>query len=145
MKLVIQKVSKADVTVNNEVVGKINKGFVVLLGISNFDTEEKADYLIKKLYNLRVFEDENKKMNLSLKDVAGELLIISQFTLFADCSRGNRPSFTDAGKPEVAKNLYEYFIQECKKLGLKVETGIFGEHMQVSLINDGPVTILIEK
>lgn len=144
MKLVIQRVSKADVTVNKEVVGKINKGFLVLLGVSNEDTKENADYLVKKLCNLRVFEDENKKMNLSLKDIGGEILIISQFTLFADCNKGNRPSFANAGNPELAKQLYEYFIQECKKLGFKVENGIFGAHMEVSLVNDGPVTILLE-
>lgn len=145
MKLVIQRVSKAHVTVNEKIVGKINKGFLVLLGVSNEDTKENADYLVKKLCNLRVFEDENEKMNLSLKDVKGEILIISQFTLFADCNKGNRPSFANAGNPELAKQLYEYFIQECKKIGLKVENGIFGAHMEVSLINDGPVTILLEK
>ena len=145
MKLVIQRVEKANVMANSEVVGKIDKGFVVLLGVSNEDTKENADYLVRKLCNLRVFEDDNEKMNLCLKDVLGEILVISQFTLFADCTKGNRPSFASAGHPKHAKELYEYFIEECKKLGFKVETGIFGEHMKVSLINDGPVTILIEK
>lgn len=144
MKAVIQRVLNANVKVNNEIIGNIDKGFVILLGVANDDTKEKADYLIKKITNLRVFSDENDKMNLSLKDVNGELLVISQFTLFADCSKGNRPSFTNAGNPELANELYEYFITECRKLGFKVEHGIFGADMKVNLINDGPVTILLE-
>lgn len=144
MKAVIQRVTNANVKVNNETVGKIDNGFVVLLGIANEDTREKADYLIRKIAGLRIFRDKNDKMNLSLKDVNGELLVISQFTLFADCSRGNRPSFATAGNPELANELYEYFISECRKLGFKVEHGVFGAHMEVNLTNDGPVTILLE-
>ena len=145
MKIVVQRVSKAKVEVENKVVGKVDKGFLVLLGITHEDTEEKADYLVKKLCNLRVFEDENGKMNLNLKDVNGKLLIVSQFTLYADCSNGNRPSFTNAAKPDKANKLYEYFCSECVKNDIKVEKGIFGADMKVSLINDGPVTIVLEK
>lgn len=145
MKLVIQRVTQASVEVDKKVVGKIDKGFMVLLGVAEGDTKEQADYLVKKLCNLRVFEDENKKMNLALKDVGGELLIISQFTLCADCSGGNRPSFTTAEKPEKANEIYEYFCKECDNYGIKVEKGIFGADMKVSLINDGPVTIILEK
>lgn len=144
MKAVVQRVLNANVKVNNEIIGNTDKGFVILLGVANDDTKEKADYLIKKITNLRVFSDENDKMNLSLKDVNGELLVISQFTLFADCSKGNRPSFTNAGNPELANELYEYFITECRKLGFKVEHGIFGADMKVNLVNDGPVTVLLE-
>ena len=144
MKAVIQRVSNANVKVEGKPVGSIDKGFVVLLGVGNNDNREKADYLIKKITALRIFRDEADKMNLSLKDVKGEILIISQFTLFADCSRGNRPSFTNAGNPELANELYEYFIEECKKLGFKTEHGIFGADMKVSLTNDGPVTIVLE-
>ncbi len=125
--------------------GKIEKGFLVLLGITHTDTREQADYLVKKLCNLRIFEDKNEKMNLALKDIGGELLIISQFTLYGNCSSGNRPSFIEAAKPEQAKKLYEYFCSQCAKNDIKVETGIFGANMQVSLVNDGPVTIIIEK
>lgn len=144
MKLVVQRVSSAKVDVENETVGKIEKGFVVLCGITHKDTEKEADYLVKKLCNLRVFEDENEKMNLSIKDIKGELLIVSQFTLYADCSRGNRPSFTNAAKPEYADKLYEYFLTKCKDEGIHTEKGIFGADMKVSLINDGPVTIVLE-
>lgn len=145
MKAVVQRVINANVEVDGEIVGSINNGFVVLLGVANGDTKENADYLVKKITSLKVFSDNADKMNLSLKDINGEILVISQFTLFADCSSGNRPSFTNAGKPELAKELYEYFINECKKLGLKVEHGIFASHMKVSLTNDGPVTICLEK
>ena len=145
MKLVIQRVNEAKVEVENKLVGKIKRGFLVLLGVTNEDTVENADYLIKKLCNLRVFSDENGKMNLALKDVKGELLIVSQFTLYADCSSGNRPSFIKAARPNKAKELYDYFCKECEKSGIHVEKGIFGADMQVSLINDGPVTILMEK
>ena len=124
---------------------KFGKGFLVLLGVTHDDTKEKADYLVKKLCKLRVFTDENDKMNLSLKDVNGELLIVSQFTLYADCSEGNRPSFTKAAKPDFANELYEYFCEECEKNDIHVEKGIFGEDMKVNLLNDGPVTIIIEK
>ncbi len=124
---------------------KFGKGFLVLLGITHSDTEENADYLVKKLCKLRVFRDENDKMNLGLKDVNGELLIISQFTLYADCSQGNRPSFIEAAKPDKANALYEYFCDKCAKNDIKVEKGIFGADMKVNLLNDGPVTIIIEK
>ena len=145
MKIVIQRVKEAEVTVEGKSVGKIGKGFLVLLGVTHGDTKENADYLVKKLCKLRVFSDENDKMNLALKDVNGELLIVSQFTLYADCSGGNRPSFTESAKPDEANALYEYFCEECAKNNIKVEKGIFGADMQVSLINDGPVTIIIEK
>ncbi|CDA15850.1 MAG: D-aminoacyl-tRNA deacylase [Clostridia bacterium] len=144
MKLVVQRVKNANVSIENNIVGKINQGFVVLLGVSNEDTKENADYLVKKLLNLRVFSDNDDKMNLSIKDIEGELLIVSQFTLYANCKKGNRPSFIEAAKPEHAKPLYEYFINECRKENLNVQTGEFGADMQIELINDGPVTILLE-
>lgn len=145
MKIVIQRVTNAQVEVDKKVVGKIGKGFLVLLGVTHEDTKENADYLVKKLCKLRVFSDENDKMNLSLKEVNGELLIVSQFTLYANCKDGNRPSFVEAAKPEQANELYEYFCNECEKNDIKVEKGIFGADMKVSLLNDGPVTIVIEK
>ena len=145
MKIVVQRVKNAKVEVENKVVGKIEKGFLILLGVTHTDARENADYLVKKLCNLRVFQDENEKMNLGLKDIQGELLIVSQFTLYADCSSGNRPSFIEAAKPEQAEELYEYFCSECERNNIKVEKGIFGANMQVSLVNDGPVTIIIEK
>ena len=144
MKVVIQRVIKSSVRINNKEVAKIGKGFSILLGISKDDNFEKADYIIKKIYNLRVFSDENDKMNLSIQDINGELLIVSQFTLYADCKKGNRPSFINAATPEEAEKIYEYFINECKKNNLKVETGEFGADMKVELINDGPVTIILE-
>lgn len=145
MKIVVQRVKHAQVEVEGKVVGKINNGFMVLLGVTHDDTEKEADYLVKKLCKLRVFSDENDKMNLSIKDVNGELLIISQFTLYANCKDGNRPSFIEAAKPDKANELYEYFCKECEKNEIKVEKGIFGADMKVSLLNDGPVTIIIEK
>lgn len=145
MKFVVQRVKNAQVDIEGKTVGKIGKGFMVLIGITHTDTKEVADYLVKKLINLRVFEDENGKMNKSLKDVNGSLLLVSQFTLYANCSSGNRPSFTDAAKPDLANKLYEYIIEECRKQIDNVETGIFGADMQVSLINEGPVTIIMEK
>lgn len=145
MKLVIQRVSEAKVEVKNKVVSKIGKGFLVLFGVGEGDTKEQADFLAKKLCNLRVFEDENEKMNLSIKDIDGELLIVSQFTLYADCQKGNRPSFINAAKPEIANELYEYFIKECKNLVKNVKEGVFRADMKVSLLNDGPVTIILEK
>lgn len=144
MKFVIQRVSKASVTVDSKVIGKINKGFLVLIGVTHNDTKEIADLMIRKLLNLRVFSDENDKMNLSLKDVDGELLLISQFTLYANCKRGNRPDFINAAKPDVAKELYEYIITKCNENGYKVETGEFGADMKVELLNDGPVTIILD-
>ena len=145
MKLVIQRVKNAKVDVEGKTVGKIEKGFLVLLGVTHTDTKEIADYLVKKLCNLRVFEDENGKMNLNLKDVNGRLLIVSQFTLYADCSRGNRPSFINAAKPDFANKLYEYFCEKCEENEIEVQRGIFGADMKVSLLNDGPVTIIMEK
>lgn len=145
MRIVVQRVKNAQVEVEGNVVGKIKQGFLVLLGITHTDTKQEADYLVKKLCKLRVFKDEKDKMNLALKEVGGELLIVSQFTLYADCSQGNRPSFINAAKPQQAKELYEYFCQECEKNDIKVEKGVFGADMKVSLLNDGPVTIMIEK
>ena len=146
MKIVVQRVKNAKVDVEGKTVGKIDTGFLVLLGVTHEDSEEQADYLAKKLCNLRVFTDENDKMNLSLKDVNGKLLIVSQFTLYADCTGGNRPSFTNAAKPDKAEKLYEYFCNQCKeKYNIEVEKGIFGADMKVELLNDGPVTIIIEK
>ena len=145
MKFIVQRVNKSQVEVEEKIVGKIDKGFMVLIGITHNDTKEIADFLVRKLINLRVFEDENGKMNLSLKGVQGSLLLISQFTLYADCTIGNRPSFTNDAKPEFSNELYEYIIEECKKQIPNVQTGIFGADMQVSLVNDGPVTIILEK
>ena len=139
MKFIVQKVEKAKVEVDGKVVGKINKGFMVLIGV------KENDYLVNKLINLRIFEDEQEKMNLSLKDVNGELLLVSQFTLYGDTKNGNRPSFIEAARPEEANKMYEYIIEKCKEKIVKVETGVFGAKMKVSLINDGPTTIIMEK
>lgn len=144
MRVVIQRVKNASVEIDGNVNGKINTGFLVLLGIASTDTKQDVDYLVKKVVNLRVFSDENDKMNLSLKDVNGELLVISQFTLYGNCREGNRPSFIEAAKPDVAVPLYEYFVEECKKQISVVGTGVFGADMKVSLLNDGPVAIIIE-
>ena len=144
MRVVVQRVKHASVTINGTVNGKINNGFLVLLGIQSTDSEQDVDYLVKKVTNLRIFSDENDKMNLSLKDVNGELLIVSQFTLYANCKEGNRPSFVEAAKPDVAIPLYEYFVSECKKIIPVVETGLFGADMKVDLLNDGPVTIIMD-
>ena len=144
MKFVIQRVKNASVTVDNDIIGQIDQGFLVLIGITSSDTKEIADAMVKKLINLRVFKDSQDKMNLSIKDVGGSLLLISQFTLYANCSHGNRPGFTDAAKPDYANNLYEYIIGECKKYDVPVKTGKFGADMKVSLLNDGPVTIILD-
>lgn len=144
MKLVIQRVANAKVEVENKIIGQIKQGFLVLFGVNQNDSEINADQLIKKIMGLRIFEDEFGKMNLSLKDVNGELLIVSQFTLYADCKKGNRPSFTNAADPKKANELYQYFIHQCKKEGLAVQTGEFGAKMEVSLTNHGPVTIILE-
>ena len=144
MRVVVQRVKHASVTINGTVNGKINNGFLVLLGIQSTDSKQDVDYLVKKVTNLRIFSDENDKMNLSLKDVNGELLIVSQFTLYANCKEGNRPSFVEAAKPDIAVPLYEYFVSECKKIIPIVETGIFGADMKVDLLNDGPVTIIMD-
>lgn len=144
MRVVVQRVKHASVTINGTVNGKINNGFLVLLGVQSTDSEQDVDYLVKKVTNLRIFSDENDKMNLSLKDVNGELLIVSQFTLYANCKEGNRPSFVEAAKPDISIPLYEYFVSECKKIIPVVETGIFGADMKVDLLNDGPVTIIMD-
>lgn len=144
MKFVIQRTTEASVTVDGNIIGKIGKGFVVLIGIAQDDTTDIADKLIKKMLGLRIFEDENGKTNLSLNDVDGELLLISQFTLYADCRKGNRPSFIKSGNPDMANELYEYIINRCKSNGYKVQTGEFGADMKVSLLNDGPFTIILD-
>ena len=145
MRLVIQRVLQAEVQVNENTVGKINKGLLVFVGAGHEDSREVADKYLKKLLGLRIFEDENGKTNLSLKDVNGELLMVSQFTLYANCKKGNRPSFIEAGEPHMAEGLYEYMIQEAKKSVPVVEHGIFGADMKVSLINDGPFTIILDE
>ena len=144
MRFVVQRVSEASVTVESECIGKINTGFLVLIGIAENDTREIADKLIRKLIGLRIFRDAEGKTNLSLKDVNGELLLVSQFTLYADCKKGYRPSFVHAGNPELANDLYEYIIEECRKQLPVVETGSFGADMKVSLLNNGPFTILLD-
>lgn len=143
MKFLIQNVQSASVTVDQKVIGQIQKGFVVFIGICDTDTTEIADKMVQKLLNLRIFKDGAGKTNLSLSDVSGGLLLISQFTLYADCSHGNRPSFIKAGNPQLAKQLYEYIIDKCKETSLTVQTGSFGADMKVSLINDGPFTIML--
>lgn len=144
MKFLIQRVQNASVTVDNNTIGAINYGFLVFVGISATDTKEIADKMIHKLLNLRIFSDENGKTNLNIFSVNGELLIISQFTLYADCNHGNRPSFINAGKPEPAKELYEYIIARCKESVTKVAHGEFGADMKASLLNDGPFTIMLD-
>ena len=144
MRAVIQRVSRAQVRVEGQIVGEIGKGILLLLGVGKGDTKPQADSLLEKLVNLRIFEDEAGKMNLSLLDVGGALMVISQFTLYADCRKGRRPSFTDAGSPEEAKALYEYFIHQARSRGLIVASGIFQALMEVELINFGPVTILLD-
>lgn len=144
MRFVIQRVKHASVEVEGEIIGKIGQGFLVLIGVSEEDTEAIADKMIKKLIGMRIFEDAEGKTNLSLESVAGELLLVSQFTLYADCKKGNRPSFIKAGKPDLANSLYEYIITECKKQVPVVETGSFGADMKVELLNDGPFTILLD-
>lgn len=144
MKFVIQRVSQAEVVVEEQSVGKIDQGLMVLVSICNSDTKEIADKLINKLIHLRIFEDENGKSNLSVQDIHGNLLIISQFTLYADCRKGNRPSYTHAGNPDLANELYEYIIAQCQKEFPNVQHGIFGAYMKVSLLNDGPFTIIFD-
>ena len=144
MKFVIQRVTSASVNVDGATVGKIGKGFLVLIGIGKEDNEEIADKMVKKLIGMRIFEDENGKTNLGLNDVGGELLLISQFTLYADCKKGNRPSFINAGLPDEANRLYEYIISKCKEEIKVVEKGVFGADMKVSLLNDGPFTIILD-
>lgn len=151
MRFVIQRVSEASVKVSGETIGEIAQGFMVLIGVSAEDSEAEADRLVKKMLGLRIFEDENGKTNLSLKDVGGCLLLISQFTLYADCRKGNRPSFINAGAPDRANQLYEYIIEKCRNSAAdwgsedsRVETGSFGADMKVSLINDGPFTVILD-
>ena len=144
MKFVIQRVTEASVTVEHKVIGEIQKGFMVLIGVSDSDNEQTADKMIRKMTGLRIFEDQDGKTNLSLADVDGSLLLISQFTLYANCKKGNRPSFIEAGKPEKANALYEYIIQKCQDIVPIVETGSFGADMKVSLVNDGPFTIVLD-
>lgn len=144
MKFVIQRVNNASVTIDEKIVGKINKGFLVLIGVSNDDTKEIADKMIKKLIGMRIFEDENGKTNLALADVDGELLLVSQFTLYANCKKGNRPSFINAGAPDMANKMYEYIIEKCREMVKVVETGEFGADMKVKLENDGPFTIVLD-
>ncbi|MDE6925379.1 MAG: D-tyrosyl-tRNA(Tyr) deacylase [Acetatifactor sp.] len=144
MRFLIQRVTNASVEVEQEIIGSIGKGFLVFVGISNTDTEIIADKMVRKLIGLRIFEDENGKTNLDLKTVGGELLIISQFTLYADCKKGNRPSFIHAGAPEQANELYQYIIRQCRQEITKVEEGSFGAEMKVSLLNDGPFTIYLD-
>ena len=144
MKFVIQRVKHASVTVEGNMIGKINKGFLVLIGVTHDDTKEIADKMVKKMTGLRIFEDEQGKTNLSLADVDGELLLVSQFTLYANCKRGYRPGFTDAGAPDMANAMYQYIISECKKVIPVVQTGEFGADMKVDLLNDGPFTIILD-
>lgn len=144
MRFVIQRVTESNVKVDGEVIGQIGKGFTVLIGVADSDTKEIADKMIKKMLGLRIFEDENGKTNLSLDQVQGELLLISQFTLYANCKKGNRPSFIEAGKPDMAEKMYEYIITQCRKQVSVVEHGKFGADMKVSLINDGPFTIVLD-
>lgn len=144
MRFVIQRVTEASVTVEGKVVGKIGKGYLVLIGVEEKDTEAIADKMLDKMIKLRIFEDEEGKTNRSLADVNGELLLVSQFTLYANCKRGNRPSFIEAGSPEKANALYEYIIEKCRERVPVVETGIFGAMMSVALVNDGPFTILLD-
>ena len=145
MKLLIQRVNHAQVCVDGEIVGKIGKGFLVFVGVGQNDTREIADKYLKKMLGLRIFEDQNGKTTLSLKDVNGELLMVSQFTLYANCRHGNRPGFTDAGAPDMANKLYEYMLNEAAKQVPVVEHGIFGADMKISLENDGPFTIILDE
>lgn len=144
MRVLLQRVKHAQVKVDGEIVGNIQKGYVLFVGITHDDTEAIAQRLAKKCVDLRIFEDENEKMNRGIEDIQGEILSISQFTLYADCRKGKRPGFTDAAKPDIAKPLYEYFNAQLEALGIHVETGIFGADMKVELLNDGPVTIMLD-
>ncbi len=144
MRAIIQRVTKSELQIDNKPYSSIGKGFLVLFGVTETDTMEDAEVMAEKISKLRIFEDENRKMNLSIQEIKGSLHIVSQFTLYADCHHGNRPSFIDAARPEVAIPLYEHFIEKCKELSIPVETGVFGADMQINLINDGPVTIFLE-
>lgn len=144
MRAVVQRVKQTSLHVDGELISKIKFGLTVFLGVKTGDTKEQADYLMKKIANLRIFEDENGKMNLSVKDVGGEVLLVSQFTLYGDASKGNRPSFTEAARPEIAEPLYEYALTTLATHGVSVKKGVFGGDMKISQLNDGPVTILLE-
>lgn len=144
MKAVIQRVKSASVSINNQLYSKISQGILVLLGVEKNDTKQNADYLADKILKLRIFEDENEKMNFSIKDIQGEILVVSQFTLAGDCKKGTRPSFDNAKNPNEANELYEYFVSQLKNSGLKIETGKFRAMMDIELINDGPVTFILE-
>ena len=144
MRAVVQRVASSRVSVDEHITGEIERGLLVLLGVTLEDSSEDVDYLLEKIVNLRIFEDENEKMNLSLKDINGELLVVSQFTLYGDCRKGRRPNFTNAAKPDLANELYEEFIEKASKQNIKVGTGKFGANMMVELTNEGPVTILID-
>ncbi|HSH35807.1 D-aminoacyl-tRNA deacylase [Schnuerera sp.] len=144
MRAVIQRVTEASVKVEENIVGKIDKGLLVLLGVGEEDNDKDLEYMVDKVLGLRIFEDDNGKMNLSLLDIGGEILIISQFTLYGDVRKGKRPSFTKSAHPDIAKDIYLKFVEKCKEKGIKTEEGIFGANMDVSLINDGPVTIIID-
>ena len=144
MRFVIQRVTEASVMIDGEISGKIGKGYLVLIGVADTDTKEIADKMIRKMIGLRIFEDEQGKTNLSLADVGGGLLLVSQFTLYANCKRGNRPSFIEAGKPDMANEMYEYIIEKCRESVEEVQTGEFGADMKVQLLNDGPFTILLD-
>lgn len=144
MRAVVQRVKESSVSIDGKIVGKINKGLLVLLGIGKNDDIRDLEYLFEKIVGLRIFQDEDQKMNLSLMDIGGELLIVSQFTLYGDVRKGKRPSFTDSASPELGNGLYEKFIEKALERGIKTETGVFGADMDVSLINDGPVTILLD-
>lgn len=145
MKVLVQRVKKASVTVNNKQVSAINQGLLIFLGVEKSDNQAQADYLAKKVVNLRIFEDQNKKMNLSVCDIKGQILVVSQFTLAGDTTKGNRPGFDNAAKPDVADKLYKYFSEQIANYGIEVQNGIFQADMQVELINDGPVTFVLEK
>jgi len=145
MKALIQRVKQASITINNELYSRINKGLLIFLGVEKGDTTEQADWLVSKILKLRIFEDENEKMNFSVDDIKGEILVVSQFTLAGDCKKGTRPSFDNAKNPDEANKLYEYFVEELKKSKLNIQTGVFRAMMDVSLINDGPVTFMVEK
>lgn len=144
MKIVLQRVKEAKVEVEGAVTGQIGQGYLLLLGVSNEDTQEIADKMIEKISRLRIFEDENGKINRSIEQVEGEVLVVSQFTLYADCRKGNRPSFTNAGAPQMAEELYEYMLTRCRELFRNTQSGEFGADMQVSLVNDGPFTLVLD-
>jgi D-tyrosyl-tRNA(Tyr) deacylase len=141
MRALVQRVSDASVEVNQEIVGQIGRGILVFLGVHESDTEARADYLANKVIRLRIFPDQAGKMNLSLRDISGEMLVVSQFTLYGNTSKGNRPSYSEAARPELAVRLYNYFVQSCRETGIRVATGVFQAHMHVRLTNDGPVTL----